>query len=63
LRPLMSAIKPTPQESFSSAGSNRPKLAAVILPLPAASRTARLKVRGPPSAGVCAPLLPASDNV
>ncbi len=25
LRPLMSAMKPTPQESFSSAGSNRPK--------------------------------------
>ena len=25
LRPLMSAIKPTPQESFSCAGSNRPK--------------------------------------
>ncbi len=30
LRPLMSAINPTPQESFSSAGSNRPKPDASI---------------------------------
>ena len=30
LRPLMSAINPTPQESFSSAGSNRPKPDAFI---------------------------------
>src|SRR5580704_7493858 len=30
LRPLMSAINPTPQESFSSAGSNRPKPDALI---------------------------------
>src|SRR6516165_3798221 len=31
LRPLMSAINPTPQESFSSAGSNKPKPDAVIV--------------------------------
>ncbi len=37
LRPLISAINPTPQESFSSAGSNRPKPDAliVVLALPA----------------------------
>src|ERR1700732_466808 len=33
LRPLMSAINPTPQESFSSAGSNRPKPDASIVVL------------------------------
>src|SRR6202035_1976293 len=40
LRPLISAINPTPQESFSSAGSNRPKPDALIavLALPAGSR-------------------------
>src|SRR5437588_10626345 len=31
LRPLMSAINPTPQESFSSVGSNKPKPATVIV--------------------------------
>ena len=31
LRPLMSAMNPTPQESFSSAGSNRPNPAALIV--------------------------------
>src|SRR5579863_1025267 len=31
LRPFMSAINPTPQESFSSAGSNRPKPDAFIV--------------------------------
>ena len=40
LRPLMSAINPTPQESFSSAGSKRPNCCALIvilaLPGPAA---------------------------
>src|ERR1700733_8109599 len=30
LRPLMSAMNPTPQESFSSAGSNKPKPDALI---------------------------------
>src|SRR5580700_1575064 len=40
LRPLISAINPTPQESFSSAGSNRPKPDAliVVLALPAGTR-------------------------
>jgi hypothetical protein len=33
LRPLMSAINPTPQESFSSAGSKRPKPDASIVVL------------------------------
>ena len=33
LRPLMSAINPTPQESFSSAGSNKPKPDASIVAL------------------------------
>src|SRR3974390_2382196 len=31
LRPLISAINPTPQESFSSVGSNKPKPDAVIV--------------------------------
>src|SRR5580658_9772719 len=33
LRPLISAMNPTPQESFSSAGSNRPKPDALIVVL------------------------------
>src|SRR5580692_243992 len=33
LRPLISAINPTPQESFSSAGSNKPKPDASIISL------------------------------
>ena len=40
LRPLISAMNPTPQEFFSSAGSNRPKPDALIvdLALPIAAR-------------------------
>src|SRR5579862_147380 len=44
LRPLISAMNPTPQESFSSAGSNRPNPDAFIvdLALPIAVGTARI---------------------
>src|SRR5580704_3156822 len=51
LRPLISAMNPTPQESFSSAGSNRPKPDAliVVLALPAeADGLAALPLRNPP---------------
>ena len=52
LRPLISAINPTPQESFSSAGSNRPKPDPLIVVL--ALRAERLSARSrryPPCAG------------
>src|SRR5215471_6076852 len=47
LCPLMSAINPTPQESFSSAGSNKPKPDAVIVhALLAGPRNARYRGSG-----------------
>jgi hypothetical protein len=50
---LMSAINPTPQESFSSAGSNKPKPAALIVALatPHRSPVRSEPRRRPPSAG------------
>ena len=52
LRPLMSAINPTPQESFSSAGSNRPKpdasiVVLAILPEPRPPLASRLPTQSP----------------
>jgi hypothetical protein len=51
---LISAINPTPQEAFSSAGSNRPKPDAliVVLALPAETPHAlQRRRRNPPCAG------------
>src|SRR6516225_1846679 len=58
LRPLISAIKPTPQESFSSAGSNKPKPDASIVHALLAGPLERAASRVPrnsPCSGPCRP--------
>src|ERR1700733_10410380 len=52
LRPLMSAINPTPQESFSSAGSNRPKPDASIVVLAILPEPRPTRPQGPDAATV-----------
>jgi hypothetical protein len=44
---LMSAINPTPQESFSSAGSNKPKADAFIVVLMLPAGASKRSYRGP----------------